>query len=136
MPITIHWYDDTCSILIFDFIERWAWRDLLHASVEGRTFLDTVAHPVHIVGDFTAAHTLPRLDLLALNDLAISAKVYTHSNTTLIYVVGTQRQLTALARIMLQMFPRIHPRYRFVPTLQDVLSQINRVGDVGSQHDG
>ena len=118
MGITVRWYDDQQTAILYDVTDRWNWTDVADSIQEAIRLLDSVDHAVHLLVDVRSSTTIPPLNPSGLQRVA-NAPTMNHPNTGLVILIGPG----PLIKILFDMFSRIYPRtavlYQVVPTMEE-----------------
>ncbi|MEM9955305.1 MAG: hypothetical protein AAF846_27120 [Chloroflexota bacterium] len=94
MTVTLKWYDDAQTTLIYEFKGAWTWSDYDEARAACRRLLDTVDYGIDQIYDFTHAPVPPSGSVSKFWQVATTK----HENTSgLIVVVGNNKLTQMLA---------------------------------------
>lgn len=120
MPVHLKWWDNTETILHYQFIDPWDWNEYDTVLRQGRALMRTKNHYVGILNDMMATQKLPT-SLLSKARGYISTKP---KNTGWV-IFATQNKFVVM---MFQMFMRVYPKlaenYHIRATLDEAVSDI------------
>ncbi|NDJ53490.1 MAG: hypothetical protein GYB68_10445 [Chloroflexi bacterium] len=125
MSITLDWYDEAHSILIWRYDKVWTWDELVAISRSQAALVADIPHLVSIVHDFHQTQSLPerflaRLPLILPPHLERPANI---SDITVI--VGLSGALLRTAQIVSRVFMQV----QFAETIEEAAELIiNQVG--------
>ncbi|PJF28998.1 MAG: hypothetical protein CUN52_10635 [Phototrophicales bacterium] len=120
MPVHLKWWDDTETILHYEFIDPWDWNEYDTTLRRGRALMRDKNHYVGILNDMTATQKLP-------TSLLSKARGYisTKPRNTGRVIFATQNKFVIM---MFQMFMRVYPKlaenYYIRATLDEAVSDI------------
>jgi hypothetical protein len=101
MAISVAWYDNTQTILVWVFPERWTWEDYGAAQQTSNALADSVAHIVDVIGDLTGSKSLPPTAVNAYrNSLDRSTQ-----NLDLIVLVGSSSFIRTMVSVLKAIVP-------------------------------
>lgn len=102
MPVHLKWWDDTETILHYEFIDPWDWNEYDTVLRQGRALMREKDHYVGILNDMMQTQKLPT-SLLSKARGYISTKP---KNTGRV-IFATQNKFVVM---MFQMFIRVYPK--------------------------
>ncbi len=102
MPVHLKWWDDTETILHYQFTDSWDWNEYDTTLRQGRALMKTKNHYVGILNDMAHTSKLPT-SLLSKARGYISTKP---KNTGLV-VYATENRFIVM---MFQMFAKVYPK--------------------------
>lgn len=120
MPVHLKWWDDTETILHYEFIDPWDWNEYDTVLRQGRALMREKDHYVGILNDMMQTQKLPT-SLLSKARGYISTKP---KNTGRV-IFATQNKFVVM---MFQMFIRVYPKlaenYHIRSTLEESAQEI------------
>jgi hypothetical protein len=120
MGVKTNWANTACTVLICRLIDPWTWRDYHAASRHVHEMLDSVAHQVITVVDFSNAATLPKDSLVHFKH----ALRHTHPRQALLIIVGANTFIHTIGAIITKTYPTLGNNLHIVSTIEDAYDVI------------
>lgn len=120
MPVHLKWWDNTETILHYEFVDPWDWNEYDTMLRQGRALMREKDHYVGILNDMTQTQKLP-------TSLLSKARGYisTKPRNTGRVIFATQNKFVVM---MFQMFIRVYPKlaenYHIRATLEESAQEI------------
>lgn len=131
MRVTVSWANEEQSIIRYDFVRGWEWRDIHNALDEAHKMVDTVDHRVDVLMDFSSASLLPSGALTQLNMAYRNPK---HENIGVTYLIAKSSFVSSIVTMAQKLWGRNNEwDLEFVATEEEALEKIaNHDGDEGA----
>ena len=101
MGVNVSWDNAEHTILHWDFIDHWDWKEFLAAQQQTIDLMNTVPHTVHVIVDVSRAPGLPAGALGQLHNYRKSES----PNAGRVVIVGMNQLVKAAVTMFLRIFP-------------------------------
>ncbi|NDJ62520.1 MAG: hypothetical protein GYB67_15435 [Chloroflexi bacterium] len=120
MPVNVYWRDTEQTIMCFDCIGRWTWKELIDATHTSYDMADSVPHRVDAVVNLTDGRYLPGGAFGQINTLARRGR----DNWQLGVIVGANQVVKAMITMFKQLYSESGQHFVFAETVDDALALI------------
>lgn len=122
MPVHFKWYDSEKNILLEIFEEHWTpaeYRAMIDAENEELADCD---HPVSVIIDTTAAHSIPH-DMLSC--AMYGAREASNKITLSVFII-TQPFIRTMIETVLHVFPYLNDKVFFTDSMENALNIVHQ----------
>ncbi|HRF95814.1 MAG TPA: hypothetical protein PLZ51_11495 [Aggregatilineales bacterium] len=120
MPVQIKWWDDTETILHYQFSDPWDWNEYDTVLRQGRALMKEKNHYVGILNDMTQTIKLPT-SLLSKARGYISTKP---KNTGRVVYATDNKFLVMMFQMFAKVYPKLAENYTIAPTIEKAVAEI------------
>lgn len=118
--VTVRWFDEGHSIVVYDFAESWSWNDLYPAFEQALEMQHSVTHRVDVILEFPSLVGIPPNAISNL--VSISKKQ--PDNLHLSVFLTRASLISAILRVASNLSPVARDYYRTAKTLDEALAII------------
>jgi hypothetical protein len=109
MMVTVSWYNDERTIMMYVFAGKWTWQEFYVAYDETIDNMDSVDHKVDFIMDMLKSEHIP---FGALSQIKRAAD-RNHPNMGLAVYVGMNPLLQSIGNVFLKVYPKSAEKYPF-----------------------
>ncbi len=120
MTIHVSWGNPDCTMIHMDFVAGWSYDEVLAAMSDMTDMLDTVQHPVVVIGDLRTSRFAPNLSVSTYKRIA-ETDFLSHPNLAMFCLLGTQVYVSILLETFGKLFPKAYRKFRMVETVEEAL---------------
>lgn len=120
MPVQLKWWDDTETILHYQFSDPWDWNEYDTTLRQGRAWMKTKTHYVGVLNDMAQTTRLPT-SLLSKARGYISTKP---KNTGLVVYATENRFIVMMFQMFSKVYPKLAENYVIAPNNQEAITKI------------
>ena len=120
MPIQADWDNEEKTVIRIHAHDPWTTEEYSEATLHGCSLMESAEGCIHIIIDFTDAHSFPKNILSG----ASGAKIHIHPRQGLVIVVKISPYLRAVIKATLRVFPRLRHNVVFTQTVQEAYTLI------------
>ncbi|MDZ4669530.1 MAG: hypothetical protein SH821_01555 [Phototrophicales bacterium] len=122
MPVQLKWWDDTETILHYEFLDPWDWNEYDMTLRKGRALMREKSYYVGILNDMSHTTKLPT-SLLSKARGYISTKP---QNTGLVVYATDNKFLVTMFQIFAKVYPKLAENYIISSTLDTAVTLISQ----------
>lgn len=120
MPVHLKWWDNTETILHYQFVDPWDWNEYDTSLRQGRALMKTKNHYVGILNDMAQTSKLPT-SLLSKARGYISTKPM---NTGLVVYATESRFIVMMFQMFAKVYPKLAENYVIAPNAKTAIELI------------
>lgn len=123
MTIQTRWYDDSQTVIYYEFSDPWTWEELYACFNISLSLMDQVSHKVYIIVDVSHAKAMPRISRKAFQTIA-NAPTMKHPNATVRYMVGMRPYFSSVLGVFGNLFPKAFAKYQVASSVEMAFEKI------------
>lgn len=124
MTIHVYWGNPESTIIHMDFVAGWSYDEVLAAMSDMADMLDTVQHPVLVIGDLRTSRFAPNLSVSTYKRIA-ETDFLSHPNLAMFCLLGTQIYVSMLLETFGKLFPKAYRKFRMVESVEEALQYLH-----------